>query len=70
MFKDEGYDVIKVGNADGAEYSNTYVYDRKGNGEKAKKVAEMLDLDEYKVELDDKTNADVTVILGKDRSNL
>jgi hypothetical protein len=70
MLKDKGCDVIKVGNAEGNEYSSTYIYDRKGNGEKAKRIAEILDVNEYKVELDDKTNADVTVILGKDKSNL
>ncbi|MGI6698243.1 MAG: LCP family protein [Clostridia bacterium] len=70
MLKDKGCDVIKVGNAEGTEYSSTYIYDRKGNGEKAKRIAEILDVNEYKVELDDKTNADVTVILGKDKSNL
>jgi LCP family protein required for cell wall assembly len=70
MLKGEGFDVISVGNADGTEYSNTRVYDRKGQGDNAKKVAEILDVERYQVDVDEEAKADVTVILGKDRSNL
>lgn len=70
ILKDKGFDVIDTGNADSTQYSETIVYDRKGQGDIAIKVAEALDIKGYKVDLDEKAKADVTVILGKDKSNL
>jgi len=70
MLEKKGFDVIEVGNADGMEYSNTHVYDRKGNAEKAQKVVEAIDVNTFKVDINDNNDADVTIILGKDKSNL
>ncbi len=67
--KEKGYEIVRIGNVDGTEYSNTHVYDRKGNGDNAEKIAGILDVDKYQVDLDDKANADITVILGKDKSD-
>ncbi len=71
MLKEKGYDVVRIGNAESsAEYTSTHIYDRKGQGDNAKEIAEILDVEEFKVERDDDAIADVTVILGKDSSNL
>ncbi len=70
MLEKQGFEVVNIGNADGMEYSSTHVYDRKGRGDKAKKVANALSINTYKVEINEDNDADVTIILGKDKSNL
>lgn len=70
MLEKQGFEVIEIGNADGMEYSSTHVYDRKGKGENARKVAKVINVNGYKVDINEKNDADVTVILGKDKSNL
>ncbi len=70
ILKEKGYEVVRIGNADDTEYTSTHVYDRTGHGDNAMEIANILDVKEYKVEPDDDAIADVTVILGKDSSNL
>lgn len=70
MLESEGFEIVRIGNVDGMEYSSTHVYDRKGKEENAQKVAKVIDIKNYEVDIDDKVNADVTIILGKDKSNL
>lgn len=70
MLEEREYEVVRVGNADHDEYGKTLIYDRKGRGDYAKEIAEILDVKEYKVERDDDSIADVTIILGEDSSSL
>lgn len=70
MLEDEGFKVVRIGNVNGIEYNNTRVYDRKGKGDNAQKVARAIDVNMYEVDIDRDAIADVTVILGKDKGNL
>ncbi len=70
ILRDKGFDVISVGNAAGGIHDETIVYDRKGENDIALEVAKALDVKGYKVDIDDDTEADITVILGRDKNNL
>lgn len=70
ILENEGFSVVSIGNADGMNYSTTRVYDRKGKEDNAQRVAKAINISSFEVDLDEKSSADVTIILGKDKSNL
>ena len=70
--RDEGFDVMRTDNASRFNYQQTVVIDRSDNPEKARAVAEALNIDtaEIQSEPDPSLHLDVTVILGRDYRQL
>ncbi len=66
VLKNEGFDVVKIGNVIGMTFTSSHVY-AKTNEEKAKKVAKTLFITNVEKDISPDANVDVTVILGKDK---
>lgn len=64
--RDEGFDVILVGNADDFEFAETMVVDRSGEWTKAREVARALGGIPVVQQISSQTLADATVIVGRD----
>ena len=64
--RDEGFDVVSVGNADSDEYSQTLVLLRRGEIATAHRVAQVLGAGHSLEQLDSTLLLDVTIILGAD----
>ena len=64
-FRDLGFDVVAIGNADELERGETRVLDRSGRDGAAREVAQKLGLDSISVALDPELFLDVTVIVGQ-----
>jgi hypothetical protein len=67
-----GFDVVNMGNYRSFEIENTIVIDRTGKINNAKRVAALIDMDISDViqQVNDEYLLDVTLILGKDYSQL
>lgn len=64
--RDEGFDVILVGNAEDFEFEETMVVDRSGEWAKAREVARVLGGVPVVRQISSGTLADATVIVGRD----
>ena len=64
--KDEGFDVIFVGNAEDFEFAETMVVDRSGEWTKAREVARALGGIPVVQQVSSGTFFDATVVLGRD----
>lgn len=67
-----GYDVVNMGNYRSFEIENSIVIDRTGKLQNAKRLASLLGLNDSNViqQINDEYLLDVTLILGKDYSQL
>lgn len=70
--RSEGFDVIYTGNADHMNYPHTLLIERVNNSEKVREVNEVLALhpERLRTETDPSLHVDLTLILGKDYSQL
>lgn len=70
--RQEGFDVVDVGNFTGKELDQTVVLDRSGSLETARRVALSLGIPQERASsrVDRKLFLDVTVIIGKDYASL
>ena len=66
--RDNGVDVVSVGNADSQEYPETLVLLRRGDMAVARRVARLLGCGVPLEQLDPTLLVDVTVVLGRDMS--
>jgi len=75
LYQSFGYDVIRIGNAEAAEYDETVVVDRIGNATVAATIGQVIRCDNFKTTGLDTADAasygteavvDFTIILGKD----
>ncbi|SHF05122.1 transcriptional attenuator, LytR family [Thermoanaerobacter uzonensis DSM 18761] len=66
ILKNQGFDVVKIGNVVGMTFTSSHVYART-NEEKAKKVAKTLFITNVEKDISPDARVDVTVILGKDK---
>jgi len=66
LYESFGFDVVSFGNADNDKYVNTVVLDRRGNPEAARRVAEIIHGERVHTQASASSDADVTVILGRD----
>lgn len=67
-----GFDVVETGNFESFDIPNTYVIDRLGNLENARRVARALNLDEDRIvrEVSEGFYLDATVVIGLDYDTL
>ncbi len=67
-----GFDVVETGNFESFDIPNTYVIDRLGNIENARRVARALNLDEDRIvrEVSEGFYLDATVVIGLDYDTL
>jgi hypothetical protein len=72
MLRVQGYDVVEMKRNDDGLVERTYIFDRSGNLEAARKLAMTLGIAQDKVfqKIDRNLYLDVTVIVGKDYSRL
>jgi LCP family protein required for cell wall assembly len=66
LYESFGFDVVSFGNADDDKVVNTVVLDRRGNPEAARRVAEIIHGERVHTQPSAASDADVTVILGRD----
>ncbi|ADD01358.1 cell envelope-related transcriptional attenuator [Thermoanaerobacter italicus Ab9] len=66
ILKNEGFNVVKIGNVIGMTFNSSHVYARTDE-EKAKKVAKALFITNVEKDISPDVKVDVTVILGKDK---
>ncbi|MGH2332018.1 LCP family protein [Thermoanaerobacter mathranii] len=66
ILKNEGFNVVKIGNVVGMTFNSSRVYARTDE-EKAKKVAKALFITNVEKDISPDVKVDVTVILGKDK---
>lgn len=66
--RDQGFDVVSIGNADRSDYEETLVLDRVGRLDYAAAVAEELDVEPAFLQKNRDLLLEVTVILGRDRA--
>ncbi|WP_019907112.1 LCP family protein [Thermoanaerobacter indiensis] len=66
VLKNEGFDVVKIGNVIGMTFTSSHVYARTDE-ERAEKVAKTLFITNVEKDISPDANVDVTVILGKDK---
>ncbi len=66
--RDAGFDVVEVGNYSRRDVERSFVIDRVGNLEQARRVARSMGIDESQVEQDvrDDLLLDATVVIGAD----
>jgi calcineurin-like phosphoesterase len=64
--RNQGFDVILVGNADDFEFDETMVVDRSGEWTKAREVARALGGIQVIQQISSATLADATVVIGRD----
>ncbi len=65
-----GIDVLIEGNADGFDYRETVLVDRKGNPELMKELARRLDVGRVVTQIAEKPRVDATLVIGWDRERL
>ncbi|GAB5518957.1 MAG: hypothetical protein RhofKO_12080 [Rhodothermales bacterium] len=72
FLRDGGFDVVEVGNHDRFDVSTSYVVDRVGDLEAARKVANALGISETQVRQEIRTDyfLDASIILGADYETL
>jgi hypothetical protein len=72
VLRSQGYDVVEMKRNSGGIVERTFVFDRSGNLEAARKLAETLGISQDKVfqQIDQKLYIDITVVVGKDFSHL
>jgi hypothetical protein len=72
ILRSQGYDVVEMKRNDDGMIERTYVVDRSGNLEAARKLATILGIAQDKVfqKIDGNLFLDVTVVVGKDFSRL
>ncbi|MEX2443657.1 MAG: LCP family protein [Alkalispirochaeta sp.] len=66
MYEDFGFAVSRFGNADSDQIDHTLVIDRRGTGQSAEQVAEIIDAHRVVTEVTPDSDVDVTLILGRD----
>lgn len=68
----QGFDVVEKGNYNSFNVENSSVIDRVGNRAAAQKLAQVLNIDEGKIQtmVSYEYYADLTLVLGKDYKNL
>jgi hypothetical protein len=66
LLRDEGFDVVYVGNASSFDQKSSVVIDRTSLGNRASAVAHSLGVSELRVEPDTTLLVDVTVLIGAD----
>lgn len=66
QLKREGYNIVNISNVKGMAYSQTHIYDRKNKLKDAKNIAKILKIKEAEVDIDMKSKADITIIVGSD----
>ncbi|WP_053956985.1 LCP family protein [Inediibacterium massiliense] len=66
QLKEEGYDVVKVGNVEGIKYTKTHIYDRKNKESDAKHIAKILGVKQIESDIHTDTKVDITIIVGAD----
>lgn len=66
MYEDFGFVVTRFGNADNSQLENTVVIDRRGTGQAAEQVAEVIEAQRVVTEVTPESDVDVTLILGRD----
>ena len=67
-----GFDVVESGNYSSFDVDSTFIVDRVGNPDAARRVAAALGVSENKIQEDVQSNAylDVSVVVGKDFNTL
>jgi len=72
VLRSQGYDVVEMKRNSGGIVERTFVFDRSGNLEAARKLAEILGISQDKVfqQIDQNLYLDITVVVGKDFSHL
>ena len=68
IYRNYGFRISSVKNAERDDYERTVVLDRRGNTEAARRVAELIRCEQIHSGVDDNRDetVDVTIILGKD----
>ncbi len=66
LYEDFGFDVRRFGNADSNQIDHTLVIDRRGTGELAERVAQVIEAERVITEVAPDSDVDVTLILGRD----
>ncbi len=66
LYESFGFEVVSFRNADHDAYIETLILDRKGKPDLANRVAEVIRCEKIFTKLDPDSNADFTLILGKD----
>ncbi len=64
--REEGLDVVNIGNAQNFKYQKTLILNRSGKKELAKKVCEVIGCGEPQDSIEKQALVDVTVIIGRD----
>ena len=72
LLRAQGYDVVEMKRNNGEIEERTFIFDRSGNIDAAKKLATMLGIPQDKVfqKIDRTLYLDITVVMGKDYSRL
>ncbi len=65
-----GIDVLIVGDAEGYDYDESLLIDRKGNDKLMKKLARQLGVDRIIQQIQARPLVDATLIIGKDKDRL
>jgi anionic cell wall polymer biosynthesis LytR-Cps2A-Psr (LCP) family protein len=66
LYESFGFEVVSFGNADNDRYVNSVVLDRRGDMDAAKRAADIIHCDRVQAQPNASSDADVTVILGRD----
>lgn len=66
MYEDYGFEVRRFGNAESNQIERTIVIDRRGIGNTAKQVAQVIRAQRIVTEVQPNTDVDVTIVLGRD----
>ena len=66
LYEDYGFEVVRFGNAESNQVERTIVVDRRGVGDLAERVAQVIRAERIVTEVQPESDVDVTVILGRD----
>lgn len=66
LFEDFGFEVQRFGNAESNQIEHTVVIDRRGVGDRAQRVAQVIEAARIVTEVSPQSDVDVTLILGRD----
>lgn len=66
LYEDYGFEVVRFGNAESNQVEHTIVVDRRGEGDLAERVAQVIRAERIVSEVQPETDVDVTLILGRD----
>lgn len=69
ILEGKDYTLVSTGNITGVDFSSSFVIDKTLKGNNAKKVANELGISNIQKDQDNLSDADIVVILGKDREN-